>query len=49
MTFPKLGPPISDQVVGNHFMAKKSCHAGQTIAENGAADMPDMHRLGDVR
>ena len=47
--FAKLGSPVADVVVGDDLVAKKSGNAGQSVSENRAADVADMHRLGNVR
>ena len=45
----KLGPPVADVVIGDHLMAEKAGDAGQGVAEDRAADVADVHRLGHVR
>ena len=46
---PELGAPIPDMVVRDHLVAHPARHARQRITDKGAADVADMHRLGDVR
>jgi len=35
-------------VVGDHVMAEQSENSRQGLTQNGRANVPDMHRLGDV-
>ena len=44
----ELRAPVAEMVVGHDFVSEKACDAGQRVAEDGATDMADMHRLGDV-
>ena len=46
--FAELRAPIAEMVVGHDFVAGKPCDAGQRIAQDRAADVPDVHRLGNV-
>ena len=45
----KLRAPIADVVVGNDMVADKASDARQALAENGRADVSDVHGLGDIR
>jgi len=45
----ELRAPVADVVVGGDFVAKKTGDAHEAVAEDRAADMADMHRLGDIR
>jgi hypothetical protein len=46
---PELGPPVADVVVANRPMADELQHLIEGVADHRRADMPHMHRLGDVR
>ena len=46
---PKLCPPVANVIVADDFVPKKRRDARQRVADHGAADMTDMHRLGHVR
>src|SRR5438552_7145625 len=46
---PELGAPVADVIVPGDFVAEKLGDPRQGVAEDGAADVADMHRLGDVR
>ena len=41
--------PVADVVVGGDFVAEESGDADEAVAENGAANVADMHWLGDIR
>ena len=41
--FAKLGSPVANVIVGDDFVAEKSGDTHEAVAENGAADMPDVH------
>ena len=45
----ELGAPVADVVVGDDAMTEATRDPGQGIPEDGAADVADMHRLGDIR
>src|SRR5262249_53876293 len=45
---PELGAPVADVIVANHVVAQKCRDASQRIAQDGAPDMADVHRLGNV-
>ena len=45
----ELRAPIAEMIVGHDLVSEKSGDAGERVAENGAADVADVHRLGDVR
>ena len=44
----ELRAPIAEMVVGHDFVSDEPRDAGQRVAEDGAADVSDVHRLGDV-
>lgn len=44
----KLSTPIADVVVGDDLVAEEAGDAGEAIANDGGADVADVHRLGDV-
>jgi hypothetical protein len=35
-------------IVADHFVPEKRCDPGQCIAQNGTADVTDMHRFGHI-
>ena len=41
--------PVADVVIGDDLVAKETRDARKAIAENGRADVTDVHRLGNVR
>ena len=45
----ELRAPVAEMVVGNHLVSEEAGHAGEALADQGAPQMPDVHRLGDVR
>jgi hypothetical protein len=45
---PELGAPIAQVIVGDDLVAQQAERARQTIAQNGRADMADVHGLGHV-
>jgi hypothetical protein len=47
--FSELRAPVTDVVVGCNFVAEETGDAHEAVAEDRAADMADMHRLGDIR
>ena len=47
--FAKLGAPIADVIVRDHLMAKKTRDPGETISKNRAANVADVHWLGNIR
>ena len=44
----ETGAPIAEMIVGDDLMSQKAVDARERVAENGAAQMPDMHFLGNV-
>ncbi len=46
---PELRAPVADVIVANDFVPKKFRDPSERVAQNDAADMADMHRLGDIR
>ena len=44
----ELRAPVAEMVVGDDLVSGEPRDAGQRVAEDGAADVADMHRLGDV-
>ena len=46
---PELRAPVADVIVANDVVPKKLRDPGERVAEHHAANMADMHRLGDVR
>ncbi len=44
----KLRPPVTEVIVRNHAVPKKSQDAGQGIADHRRADVAHVHRFGDV-
>jgi hypothetical protein len=46
---PELRPPIADVVIADDFVAEERGDTGESVPEHRAANVPDMHRLGDVR
>ena len=47
--FSELGTPVTDVIIGDDLMAEMTGDARKGITKDGAADMADMHRLGDIR
>src|SRR6266498_2054790 len=45
----ELSPPVADVIVADHFVPEKRCDARQCIAQDGASDVADVHRLGHIR
>jgi len=45
----ELRAPVADVIVRHHTMTEQAQGAGETVTENGRADMADVHRLGHVR
>ena len=46
--FAELRAPVADVIVGDNAVAEQPERLGQGIAENGRADVADVHRLGHV-
>ena len=44
----ELGAPVADVVVAHDAMPEEGGAAGEGVAEDGGADVADVHRLGDV-
>ena len=44
----KLRTPVAEVVIRNHLVATKGKNPGQRVADHGGADVPHMHRLGDI-
>ncbi len=44
----ETGAPVADMIVGNNVVAEKTIEAREGIAEDGAAQMADVHLLGDI-
>lgn len=44
----ELRAPVADVVVGDDGEAEKFRDAGERVAEDGGANVPDVHRFGDV-
>ena len=44
----KLRAPVADVVVGDDLVPHEAGDAGERVADEGAADVADVHRLGDV-
>ena len=45
----ELRAPVADVIVADRIMAGELQHAAQGVADDRRADVPDVHRLGDVR
>ena len=45
----ELGAPVAEVVVRDHLVTQKAGDSGQTISEDRAANMADVHRFGHVR
>ena len=45
----EAGAPIAKMIIGDDGVAEKTINPRQGVAENRAAQMTDMHFLGDVR
>ena len=45
---PKLGAPITQVIVRDRLVAKKTQGAGKRVADHCAADVSNVHRFGDV-
>src|SRR5205807_9043107 len=45
----KLRPPIADVIVTNNVVTEELRDARESIAQKGAANVSDMHRLRDIR
>ena len=45
---PELRAPIADMIVADDVVAEEGGDARERVAEHGAADVADVHRLGDV-
>jgi hypothetical protein len=45
----ELRAPVADVVVGDDLVADEAGDARERVADEGAADVADVHRLGDVR
>ena len=46
---PKLGSPVADVIVGDHLVSQKARDPREAVSEDRAPDVPDMHRLRDIR
>src|SRR6266566_22794 len=44
----ELRPPIADVIVANNVVAEEFRDAREGVAQESAADVTDMHRLGHV-
>ena len=44
----ELRAPVADVVVADHAVAKKLQHAAEGVADDGRANVPYVHRLGDI-
>ena len=44
----ELRSPVAQVVVADHMMAQGLEDPGQAVADHGRADVPHVHRLGDV-
>ena len=47
--FTELSAPIADVVVRDHLMAENTRDSGETISKNRAANVADVHWLGNIR
>ena len=45
---PELGTPIAEMIVGDYFVAQEPQQSCQAVADDGAAEVADVHLLGDV-
>ena len=45
---PELGAPVADVVVGDDREAEEAGDAAERVADDGRADVADVHRLGHV-
>jgi len=45
----ELCAPVADVVLANDFVAEAFEYSADTIANNGASQMADVHLLGDIR
>ena len=45
---PELGSPVSDVVIADDAVADERGDAGEGVAEDGGADVTDVHRFGDI-
>ena len=45
----ELRAPIADVIIADDFVAEEGGNAGERVAEHGAANVADVHRLGDIR
>ena len=46
---PELGAPVADVVLRDDVVPNAGEHSAKTVADDGRAQVPDMHLLGDVR
>ena len=46
---PELGAPIADVIVANDVVAEKGGDPRERVTQDGAANVADVHRLGDIR
>ncbi len=44
----ELGAPVPEVIVGDDLVPQETQQSGERIAEDGAPQMADVHRLGDV-
>ena len=48
MSMPNCSPPVADMVLANDAVALELDDAADGVADDRAAQMPDVHLLGDV-
>ena len=46
---PELRAPVAEVVIADHLVPQEPQRAADGVPDGGAAEMADMHRLGDVR
>lgn len=45
----ELGSPVAQMIVGDDVVAERAVESVDGVADDGRANVTDMHRLGDVR
>src|SRR5262249_45045373 len=45
----ELGAPVAEVIIGNDLVPKEAQQPIKGVADDGAAQVADVHRLGDVR
>ena len=46
---PELSTPIAEMIIGDHGVSQEPSNPCQCVPENRRSDMPDVHRLRDIR